>query len=73
MEKNIPFEIIEIIYRFCDIETKLSVAKNYYDLRPLKINYSQKYDNIIFALKVKKFKINYNIVIFELKNRYLFL
>jgi hypothetical protein len=60
--------MIEYIYRFCDIETKLNIAKNISDLRPLKID-KKKYTDIHFALRIKKFKLKYNMVIFELMTR----
>lgn len=64
----LPYEIIESIYRFSDIETKLSIAKNISDLRPLKIN-KQEYKNIHFVIRIKKFKLKYNMVLFELMTR----
>ncbi len=65
---RLPYEIIESIYRFCDIETKLSIAKNIGNLRPLKLN-NRDYKNVHFVIKIKKFKLKYNMVLFELMTR----
>lgn len=65
---KLPYELVEIIYQFSDIETKVHLSKSFYDLRPLKIK-TKNYDSIKRIIKFKKFKYKYNIVLFELLTR----
>ena len=62
---KLPYELVEIIYQFSDIETKVHLSKSYKSLRPLKIK-TKEYDSIKKIVKFKKFKYKYNIVLFEL-------
>ena len=64
-----PYELAEIVYKYSDIETKLSIGKFYYGLRP---NYIKTpiLNELEFVNKIKKFKIKYEIVLIELKNQF---
>lgn len=65
MNKTLPYEIMEIIYQESDIDSKLILSKYYYNFRPYKLFVKNNINisKIHFVNKIKKFKVNFNIVL----------
>jgi hypothetical protein len=59
-----PYEILEMIYQFSDIDTKIEISKIYgTHFKPIKIIYK---NNTIDLVKIQNYKYNYTLVIYAL-------